>query len=314
MLDDHLTLDIMGNKALTLSLLKEKGVATPRFASFTMRSLELAEAFLSAHDCPVVVKPASGTGGGRGVTTGITDISGLRRACRLAARFDGDLLVEEQVEGASYRLLFLDGQFVDAVRRDRPVVVGNGRHSIRRLVRTENEKRLLARPITALSPLRIDRDAINHLKTLGLTPSSKPAPGAIVDVKSAVNENDAQQNHTVLDQVHPETVALGQRLAFDLGVRFAGLDLICRDIRAPLTRSNGCINEINTTPGIHHHYLVAEPGRRVPVAEYLLEYLFSRRQGVMHLASDTPAPNAVVSVHDIYEREPTYPHALHAFR
>jgi cyanophycin synthetase len=276
--------------------------------NFTMATLDGAKAFLDEVAGPVVVKPVSGTGGGRGVTTGVADAHGLRGAAKLAARYDGDLLVEEQVSGTSYRLLFLDGQFLDAVRRDPPAVTGNGRDSIRRLIFTENDKRLNARPITALSPLRVDRDCLNTLRAQGLSPRAVPKPGERVTVKTAVNENSADGNHTVMDQVHPETVALGARLVQDLGVRFAGLDLICRDIRAPLTRANGCFNEVNTTPGVHHHYLVADPSRRAPVAEYVLEYMFRKHIGVMQLGRWDPEsqPGAM--------NIPTYPHAMPAFR
>ncbi|MBZ0216212.1 MAG: hypothetical protein K8F25_06660, partial [Fimbriimonadaceae bacterium] len=46
---------------------------------------------------------------------------------------------------------------------------------------------------------------------------------------------------------------------------------------------NGLIGEINTTPGIHHHYLIAEDSGKADVAERLLEYMFSAGQGVMDL-------------------------------
>ncbi len=80
-----------------------------------------------------------------------------------------------------------------------------------------------------------------------------------------------------------QIVELGGKLARDLGVRFAGIDLMCSDISVPMSESGGVFNEINTTPGIHHHYLVAEPEKAVPVAELVLDYLFSHRQGVMVL-------------------------------
>ena len=73
------------------------------------------------------------------------------------------------------------------------------------------------------------------------------------------------------------------RIVKDLGVRFAGLDLICKDVSAPLSGNNGRIGEINTTPGIHHHYLVCDAANAVPVAELVLEEMFSKRQGVMIL-------------------------------
>jgi cyanophycin synthetase len=248
-----------------------------------MRDFAAAKAFLETHGGPVVVKPARGTGGGRGVTTGINDLSALRKAARLAARSGRDLIIEKQIAGNSYRLLYLDGDFVDAVRRDAPILVGDGRHTIRELIRLENRRRLSGSPVTALSPLKLDRDCVNRLRALNLRPHSKLPAGQTVEVKHAVNENCALRNQAVATQVHPDTIALGGAIARDLGVRFAGLDILCQDISAPLTAENGCINEINTTPGIHHHYLVSNPAEAVPVAERVLSHLFRTRQGIMVL-------------------------------
>ena len=288
MMDDHLTLDLMGNKPLTYALLGEMGQTVPEFCVYTIQSLDRAEAFLELQGGAVVVKPATGSGGGRGVTTGIRDRRALRKASRLAARYDGTLLVEEQIEGHSYRLLYVDGEFVDAVRRDPPTLTGDGRHSIRDLVRIENSRRLNTRPFSALSPLQIDQDCRHSLRALGLSPRSRLERGRTIPLKRAVNENSAEGNHSVRREVHPETIALGARLVQNLGVRFAGLDVICHDIAVPLSPDNGRIGEINTTPGIHHHYLIAEPAAGVRVAEILLSRLFESGRGAMVLG-DRPA-------------------------
>jgi len=285
MLDNHLTLEVMGNKALVYDFLAEKGYPAPRHRRYTMKCVDLAEQFLTAEiQGPVVVKPASGTGGGRGVTTGIVDTAALRRASRLAARFDTELLVEEQIEGQSYRLLYLDGMFIDAVRRDPPTVTGTGRHTITQLVAQENQRRLTRPVARALSALRIDQDCRNKLREMGLKPSSRLDDGRTIELKRAVNENCSRGNHNVKDRVHPGTIATGAQLVADLGVQFAGLDVLCRNIAAPLGPDNGLISEINTTPGIHHHYLVSDRLKCVPVAELVLSHMFETRQGVMNMA------------------------------
>ena len=291
-LDDHLTLALMGNKLLTYRLLAEQGLDVPRHARCAPTNLEPAHRLMAETGKPVVVKPVSGTGGGQGVTTGVTDAKSLRRAAWLASRFDPDLIAEEQIEGASFRLLYLDGKLIDAVRRDPPRLVGDGNSTIRQLVKAENRRRLTGRPFTALSPLRLDRDAQNYLTAQGLFPSSVPAADAIIVVKRAVNENTAAENHMVCGEVHPATAALGARLVKNLGVRFAGLDVLCRDISKPLTRANGLISEVNTTPGLHHHVLVSDPHSAAAVGAILLGHLFDTSSGVIR----TDAAEAVPAV------------------
>lgn len=283
MLDSALLIAALADKTLSFSFLSDKGLSVPDHLEFTLSNLEPAREFLTRHPGGIVVKPASGTGGGRGVTTSITSDADLTRAARYATSFNRRLLVEPHLAGHSYRLLYLDGELIDAVRRDPPVVTGNGQSSIRALVHAENKRRLQGAQISALSPLQIDRDSKIHLQAQGLAPASCPGAGEVIVLKKVVNENGAAQNHNVLGEVHPKIRQLGEALMRDLGVRFAGLDLIAPSISAPLEDSGGTIGEINVNPGLHHHYLISDPSMRVPVATKVLEHLFNKAQGVIRL-------------------------------
>jgi cyanophycin synthetase len=61
-----------------------------------------------------------------------------------------------------------------------------------------------------------------------------------------------------------------------LGVRLAGVDVLSRDISQPLRATGGVVLEVNSTPGLFHHYNVAEPESASPVAETVLEALLRR--------------------------------------
>jgi len=283
MLDDQITLNLMGNKALTYDLLTEKGYRVPAHCVFTMDAITDAVEFFDRQGGQVVVKPAAGTGAGRGITTLISSTGELKSAARIAARYADTLIVEEQVEGASYRLLYLGGEFIDAIRRDAPTIIGDGRHTIAALMAEENRARLTANPIRALNPLLVDRDCINKLRALGLSQRLRPESGRRIAVKQAINQNSAAENHSVRDEIHPQIIEMGARLVRDLGVQLAGLDLMSSDIGVPLGQSGSHFNEVNTTPGLHHHHLISDPGRRVGVAELILEHLFTRRVGVMRI-------------------------------
>ncbi|MFT3987029.1 hypothetical protein [Aestuariivirga sp.] len=272
-LDDHLTLDMMGNKPLTYRLMMEQGCAVPQYAAFTFRDLKPALSLLETTGGPLVVKPASGTGGGNGVITGIRDTKALKAASFLASRFDTRLLAEKQIEGQSHRLLYLDGLLLDAIRRDPPSVTGDGRSNIRDLMRMETARRLEWEPFTALSPLRLDREARNTLDAQGLKPSTVLQARHKAIVKHAANQNAANENHVVTRDVHPATARLGRRMVNALGVRFAGVDIIARDISQPLGPANGVIGEINTTPGLHHHDLVASRSDGRMIGTVIIEQL-----------------------------------------
>ena len=280
MLDDHLSLELCGNKPLVYRLLAEYGLSASRHCEMTVTSLERGYEFLrQAGDRAVVVKPASGTGAGHGVTTGIRDTRALGRAAQRAAAFCPDLLVEEEVAGVSYRLLYLDGELIDAIRRDSPTVTGDGQHTIAELIALENRGRLAASPIRSLHPITIDMDCRGYLEAQGQQLDSTPAVGERIAVKRVVNENAAPDNQRVLEQVHPRVAELGTRIVKTFGLSLVGVDLITADIAVPLEETGGVMNELNTTPGLHHHVLVAEPARRTPVGERILEYVFSEGSG-----------------------------------
>ncbi len=283
MLNSGLSEQILESKELTHDLLSRNDYPVPKHVIFTKSTLQLATEFLDRQTGPIVVKPAGDTAGGRGVTTGIETESALKAAVRIAARYNRSILAEEQVSGASYRLLYVGGELIDAVRRDPPVLAGDGRHTIRQLIKFENLRRLEHRPICSLMPLFFDADCENKLATQGLTQHSIPEAGRVFDVKQAVNANTAAENHNVRADVHESIVAAGSRLVTDLGLSLGGIDLQCSDISVPLSVSNGRFIEINSPAGLHHHYLIAEPGSGIPVAEVLLEYMFSNGIGVMRV-------------------------------
>ena len=282
-LDDHLTLKLMGNKAMTYELIAQQGFHVPRHVRFMVTDMTKAQDLLNATGRPLVVKPNSGTGGGRGVTTGIATPAALRAAALAAARFDPDLIAEEQVAGDSWRLLFFDGELLDAVRRDPPRILGDGQRSIRSLVKAENQRRLAGHPFTALSPIRLDRECRDYLAAQGLGFSHVPEKDQTLILKRAVNENGMAENHSLAPKVHAGTVAACAELCRNLGVRLAGIDIIARDISKPLTPENGILGEINTTPGLHHHDLIAERGAGPSIAARLVERMFETRSGVITL-------------------------------
>jgi D-alanine-D-alanine ligase-like ATP-grasp enzyme len=273
MLDGPVTLKIAGNKPLVSQILSEHGHPVGRFLEFDLSKIDLAETFLTRLGCPAVVKPAESGSGGRGITTGVETRRDLRRASILASTYSRTLLIEQQATGASYRLLYLDGEFIDAIERRPPRVVGDGRHSLERLIRMENRRRLAGSPPLGVQPLVIDLELKRCLARQGLALSSVPAAGEWVIVKAVVNDNTAAENSNVRDRVHPETIRRGAEIARLLKIRFAGHDVITTDISRPLEVTGGIFNEVNTTPGLLHHYLVDNPEQSVPVMQRLLDVL-----------------------------------------
>jgi len=278
MLDGPVTLTMAGNKPLVSRMLEKHGHPVGRFLEFTLDELERAESFLESLGGFAVVKPAVSGASGRGVTTGIRTPHDLRRASMLAATFSKTILVEQQAAGPSYRLLYIDGEFIDAVEKRPPCIVGDGRHTLAQLIRSENLRRLRGVAPLAMQPLVVDVELKRCLAGQGLAMSSVVAADKRVVVKAVVNENTAAENSSVRDRVHPDTIHRGAEIARLLRIRLAGHDVITPDISRPLAETGGVFNEVNTTPGLQHHYLIDHPDQAFPVMERLLEVLLGERE------------------------------------
>ncbi|MDB5300050.1 MAG: family acetyltransferase, partial [Phycisphaerales bacterium] len=253
-IDSPPTLAVLHDKPLTHRILREHGLCVPRHATFSAREMGQAVEFIRSTDGDCVVKPSGGTGGGRGVTTGIRKLSHLAFAAAHAAVYADQLLIEEQIEGENYRLLFLDGELLDSFVRRHPTVVGDGKSSVARLVELNNEKRLQSRAEVSQVLLTIDPDMRRTLAKQGLSLSAVPAGGRTVRVKTVINENSGADNETATPLLCQSIIADCARAVRALGVRFAGIDLITRDPGVPLAESGGVILEVNGTPNLYYHY------------------------------------------------------------
>jgi cyanophycin synthetase len=282
MLDSALTERALGDKAASYAAFARLGEPVPDHVVCGAEDGEDARAFLAAHPEGVAVKPADGTGAGQGITVGVREPRDLDRAMRRAASFNPAILIEPVLPGASFRLLFLDGLFLEALRRDPPVVVGDGRSTLAALCRAETARRLAAQPAVALNPLEADLDAQLHLAAAGARLRDVPPAGAEVVVKRTVNQNAAAQNHVCRD-VHPDVIARCGALVRAMNVRFAGVDIMAPALDRPLAETGGVIGEINVNPGLHHHVLTAGGDRRPSLPARLAERLFETRTGGMPL-------------------------------
>ena len=273
MLDDAVTLRLALDRRAVNCLLTKAEIPIPDHLEFDFRDLAPAVAFLDAHGDSAVVKPASGTGGSVGVTCGVRRVAQLRRAAVRAARSDPCVLIERQAEGGMYRFLFLDGELLDVVRRFPPTLRGDGRSTIDDLIAAENERRMRAAGDAALDLLSVDLDCLFTLAKEGLRLASVPKRGESVQVKTATNENRVEDNVTVREPLSDELVSEARAAAAAVGVRLAGIDLVTSDLGRSLSAGGGVVLEVNGTPGLHYHYLVAEPERATPVAVPILRKL-----------------------------------------
>lgn len=246
---------ITEDKLLAKSLFQKGGLPVPAGRVFDRRDADGALAYALSGGRPCVVKPASDTCCGTGVTTNLSRPRDVRRAFRFAALFSPQVLIEEFVAGDSYRFLVHKGKCLSVVRRELPGVTGNGTWTVRRLADGENRNRIRTSDWRAgdslWMPLPINRSALRHLKRQGLGWSYVPAPGERIHLAGASNFRFGCTYTEVIHQTHPEQLRVAQEATAIIGMDLAGVDIISPDIEAPACS----IIEINTSPGLPLHYL-----------------------------------------------------------
>jgi cyanophycin synthetase len=278
-LEREISVALAKNKPLVHRLLARKGLRIPVYCEFTLNEIAKAVSFVDSAATKCVVKPANG-GGGRGVTTGVIGGFSLIRAAASAAVYGRELMMEQQVRGDVYRLLYLDGVLMDAVLRKPSAVVADGQSTVRKLIRLENEARLNTGPNLAHALIVIDADVRSTLFAQGLTLSSVPTKGTVITLKMVINDNSQQNNFNAKHLLCKSIIEDGATAAAAVGVRLAGIDVITPDPNVPLAESGGVILEVNTTPSYHHHYYKRDGS--YPVAVHLLPFLLANGVAEQH--------------------------------
>lgn len=253
--DNPVVLHLAGNKPLVHRLLREKDIPVPEYIVFHLSELPKAYEFLEHHRSGCVIKPANGYGG-KGVTTHVLTRREVRKASILASLYSHDLLMEPLIPGESYRILVIGGKMVQAVCRRGTRLKGDGISKVSELIEAENmELRNQGRQI-----LDVDRDCLFTLEYQNLTLDSIPSKDQELLIKSVDDLTRKQvevrtvYNETVTDLVCDSLKHDAELAASVINSDFVGVDVITTNPSIPLKESGGVVNEVNTTPALHHHY------------------------------------------------------------
>lgn len=269
-LDSQAATALSDDKPASYALLSGAGLPTPEHVVLRLGDTRAAVDFLMSGPRPVVVKPAAGTGGGVGVSTNITTASELRHAMAWAGAYCNQILIERNVEGETYRLLYLDGRLLDCVLRRSPQLAGDGVSTIAALAAKENALRVAEGVTRSQALLGVDADMKLTLAAQGLRLGSVPEKERRFTIKRVVNENAWAENETA--SICGALESEGRQIADLFGLRLVGVDVITPDPQRPLAAAGGAVIDVNGAPGFYYHY--HKKGGRCALAGQILKGAF----------------------------------------
>ena len=225
---------------------------------------------------PIVLKPTEGSMG-IGVFSSIPDTTTFKSNLffiRRKLKYE-DVIVEERIEGLDYRIFVLGDHVLAALKRMPANVSGNGRDTIKELIRKKNHFRA-KNPHFARKTIKVDSEVLHHVKRAGYHMNSIPRENEMLLLRNNGNISTGGDSIDATEELpqHVQNTAI-QAVKTIPGLKHAGVDLIFDHTRPD---SPAVVIEINSMAEIggHLHPGIGK-GRDIPSA--LIDHYFPESTG-----------------------------------
>lgn len=269
----NIAVDIACDKEETKMLLDAAEIPVPK--GVVIRTDAGLQEAVDKLGYPLVIKPVDGNHG-KGNTTNINNPEQALKAFEAAKHYSRSVIVERFIQGHDFRILVINFKFVCAALRTPASVVGDGVHTIQRLIDdTNRDPRRGFGHEKVLTQITIDQFTQKMLDEKGYTLETIPAEGERVLLKPTANLSTGGTSTDVTDLVHPDNVFMCERIARIIGLDICGIDIMAPDLLQPISQNGGAVLEVNAAPGFRMHI---EPAEGLPrnVAEPVVDMLFPR--------------------------------------
>ena len=279
---------IARDKSFTSSLLKAGGFRVPKEVVF-LRD-DLAERLgsgdrfggsldrLAGLSWPLYVKPGR-LSRGRYVTKVADESSFLKAAARILKQ-DRVLIVQETCPGRDYRIIVVDDRVLCAYERLPLRIVGNGMDTVAALIaRKQRSLHAAGRDVT-IDPA--ERRVRRNLEAAQVSLDTIPSLGREIVLLEVANLSLGGDLIDCSEQIHPVWLDIAVAASREVGLRFCGVDILCRDIAHD--DPNHVILELNGAPGLEHYQSLGPIQKRRTEAVYTAVL-----RAIMH-----PAPAAAI--------------------
>jgi glutamate--cysteine ligase len=267
---------ICNNKSYTSNILHQAGIKVPKGYRITKKSTqqEIKEVFDSLQK-PVVIKPSNGTWG-ENITLNITTLEECHQALKAALNHTNasgsTAIMEESFSGEEYRILATRDKVVGILKRIPANVIGNGKDTIKQLIKIKNQEPIRGKKGGTKSHLkiRISKKLRNYLSDQNLSLESVPTKNETVFLRRVSNVSQGGDTIDFTDEAHPSVIEIALKAIRSVpGLSFTGIDFMTKDITKQQTNDSYVIIEINDSPGFDIHDYPYKGKNRHAAQEFL---------------------------------------------
>lgn len=208
---------------------------------------------------PVITKPNLGSRS-RHTTTHITTDEEFTTAFKKAQQLSPWVMIEEELTGYVFRGAVIGKKLVAVIRREPEDVIGDGIHTVRQLVDIENRNPKRQGPI--FHHIATGPTEEKELEFWKRTWTTIPDKGEVVTLGQKTSRAVGGGITDVTDDMHPDNIALLEKIGETLDDPLIGVDFIMSDVSISWKDQPRCgVIECNSAPFIdlHHYPLVGKP-------------------------------------------------------
>lgn len=269
-LDTYISTLIMENKIVTKEVLKKENLRVPQGKNY--QDLESALEDFELYKGAIVIKPKS-TNYGLGITIFKDSFSkeDYKQALKLAFAEDNSVLIEEFIDAKEYRFLVLEDKVLGVLHRVPANVKGDGKSSIKELVRIKNLDPLRSKGYkTPLEYLNLGESEKLFLKMQNLDEDYIPKLDEVIYLRENSNISTGGDSLDFTDEVLQGYKDIAIQATKAVQAKICGVDILIKDIKDE--KINYVILELNFNPAIHIHSYPYQ-GKRRKIARELLKAL-----------------------------------------
>ena len=261
--DSILSKEISESKSNTNSYLKSKNY--PHTNQLFLSNINELDYSIDHIGFPCAIKP-KGENNGRGVYCNIKSREELMFFIKQSSQYySNGLILEKHVSGNDYRITIINNEFLFAVQRKPPIIIGDGEKTIMQLLNEQNKKLLeIKKKIIVQELISIDGEFEYILKTKNLTTQSILSKNETLIVKSISNLSVGGERIFVpKENINKSVIQMCESLAKKLNLFSLGIDYITEDITKEPVISKDAIIEINYNPQVSDRYFFKSLDRMV---------------------------------------------------